>query len=860
MISILQSKTIRCWCRTGRLSILIFLLFSTSLAAQKVKTVTIQFENNSLAEAFQKITRSTGLAFSYDPSILPEDIRLTAVFENASLSEVLNFTLKETSLGYLTLDRRIIVKPKSELEPVRQPELFTISGFIRDSLSGEALIGANIWEAGNGRGCSANEYGFFSLTLPAGIHQLKVSYLGYQEMSVSCTFDRNRRSDFYLQPHSGDLMTVLVTDSMKAYQHHSLGETQVPFALTGLLPSVMGEKDILKTLQLIPGVASAADGLSSFGVRGGTPDQTLVLLDEAPVYNPTHLLGFFSVFNADALKEVRFMKGAFPAQYGGRLSSVLEVFMKEGNANRFAASGGIGLTSSRLQLEAPVLEKKGSFMASCRRTYLDLFFKGKDGFHFFDGNLKGNVKLGEKDRLLVAGYFGRDVLRVGEDVIDWGNATGTLRWNRLLDDKSFMNTSLIFSNYRFKVSSEQTFGNENRSGILNVHLKQTYRRYLNPTSTLTVGWSAILHRFKPGEYRNVFDELLRIPDRNALEGAVFTAHEWQPAPWMRIESGVRVSNMILLGTGERFYFYDKTGDQTSSAVFKKGEVIVNYEGLEPRLVLKFQAGKSSGFQLGYGRSYQYVQLAGNSMLNNPIDVWLPASPNIRPQISDQVEAGYFQQIFNSQWDLSVEGFYKTLKNQIEYRFSEILLPSVDIESKLAFGTGQGYGLECMIRKNSGRFQGWLGYAWARHTRQFEQLNNGKSFPARFDFTHTVSAVGVYELGKKWTFAAVWAYRTGNPVTVPVGKYVIDNQNIVLLGPVNGYRLPAYHRLDFSFTSKVKRGKYWESNWVLGLYNVYARRNPVFTQFEQDFDHPEKIKLNLIAPLLVIPTISWEFKI
>lgn len=863
MISILQSKTIRCWCRTGKFPLFLFLpllLFSASLAAQKNAPLTLRFENNSLPEAFQKTSLATGLSFSYDPSILPVDKSVTALFEKASLAEVMEYLLKDTGLGYLVVDRRIIIRLQSELGPV-EPAFFTLSGFVRDSLSGEALIGANLWEAGNGRGSSTNEYGFYSLTLPAGEHLIKVSYLGFEEKAVLYTFDRNRRSDLYLRPHSGELLTVVVTDSLAEYQGQMPGESSLPLSLADQLPPVMGEKDILKALQLIPGVASAADGLSSFGVRGGSPDQTLVLLDEAPVYNPTHLLGFFSVFNADAVKEVRFMKGAFPAQYGGRLSSVLEVFMKEGNANRFAVSGGIGLTSSRLQLEAPLLDKNGSFMASCRRTYLDLFLKGKDGFHFFDGNLKGNVQIGEKNRLLVAGYFGRDVLRAGNDVnLDWGNATGTIRWNRLLDDKSFMNTSLIFSNYRFRVSSEITQGSENNSGILNIHLKQTYRRYLNPGSRLTVGWSAILHRFKPGEYSDFIGELLRIPDRNALESAVFTAHEWQPAAWLGVETGVRVSNMVLLGTGERFYHYDESGALTGSDIFKKGEVIVNYEGLEPRILLKFQAGKTSGFQLGYGRSYQYVQLAGNSMFNNPIDIWLPASPNIRPQISDQVDAGYSRQLFNRKWDLSVEGFYKILKNQIEYRFSEVLLPSVDIESKLAFGTGQGYGVEGMLRKSSGRFQGWLGYAWSRHTRQFKLLNNGRAFPARFDFTHTISAVGVYELSKKWTFAAVWAYRTGNPITVPVGKYKFDDREVVLMGPVNGYRLPAYHRLDFSFTSKVKRGKYWESNWVLGLYNVYARRNPVFTQIVQDRYQPEKVHLHLIAPLLVIPTISWEFKI
>ncbi len=896
MISILQLKTTPCWCGISDLlapprpqpltpkgeplreatanfpvwfpfrgqglglgPLFLFLFFSNLLLAQQETPLTLRFENNSLPEAFQKISAAAGVEFSYDPSVLPKEKKVTATFERASLRQILDFLLKDTGLGYVTLGNRIIVKPRSELEPER-PALFTFSGFIRDSLSGEELIGANVWETGEGRGCSSNEYGFYSLTLPQGDHFLKISYLGYQDKIFKVSFDRSRRFDFHLKPASGELALVVVTDSLQAQTGRNLGEASIPLAASGLLPTVLGEKDILKTLQLIPGVSSGADGLSSFGVRGGSPDQTLVLLDEAPLYNPTHLAGFFSVFNTEALKEMRFLKGAFPAQYGGRLSSVLEVFMKEGNANRFTTSGGIGLTSSRLQLEAPLFDKKGSVMAAGRRTYLDWFFKGKDGFHFFDGNLKGNVRLGEKDRLFVAGYFGRDVLRAGDDLsLNWGNATGTLRWNRLLDEKSFMNTSLIFSDYRFRVKTEKTNGGENNSGILNAHLKQTYRRYFNPRSTLTVGWSAILHRFKPGEYRNNFDELLRIPDRNALEAAVFASHEWQPVPWLEIQTGIRISNMTLLGTGEPFFFYDETGAQTDSVFFKKGERIVNYEGMEPRALLKFHAGRTTGFQLGYGRSYQYVQLAGNSVLNNPIDVWLPASPNIRPQIADQLDAGFFQQLFENRWDLSVEAFYKILQNQIEHRFPEVLLPSVDIESKLAFGTGRGYGVEVMLRKNKGRLQGWLGYAWAKHRRQFDQLNDGREFPARFDFTHSISAVGAYELGKKWTFAAVWTYRTGNPVTVPVGKYQFDNQEVVLFGPINGYRFPAYHRLDFSFTSQVQRGKYWESNWVLGLYNVYARRNPVFAQIEQDFDRPERVKINLIAPLLVIPAISWEFK-
>lgn len=840
------------------------LFFTLPLLAQKdvlTSKLSVRFENNTLPEAFQQISAVAGIDFSYDPSILPKEKKVTSLFENASLQQVLDFLLKDTDLGFAALRRRIVIKFRSELEAEQPPRLITLSGFIRDSLSGESLIGANLWETGENRGCSTNEYGFYSLTLPEDNYTLFISYLGYHDQQFRLTFDKNRRIDFYLSPAAGELAVVVVTDSLQTQNNPALGEYRVPLGTAGLLPTILGEKDLLRALQLIPGVASAADGVSTFGVRGGSPDQTLILLDEAPVYNPTHLLGFFSVFNEDALQEIRFLKGAFPAQYGGRLASVLEVFMKEGNANRFSASGGIGLTAARLQLEAPLFEKKGSFMLSGRRTYFDWFIPGKDGFYFFDANLKGNVRMNEKNRLFVAGYLGRDVIRAGEDLsLDWGNATGTVRWNKLLDDKSFLNTSLIFSSYRFKVKSESTDGGENNSGIFNLHLKQTYRRYLHPKSTLSLGWNAILHKFQPGEYRNNLDDLINIPNRLALEFATFLSHEWKPLNWLEIRTGLRFSNMTLLGTNEPFFYYDKTGVQTDSVFFKKGEIIRNYAGLEPRARIRFQASGRSSFQLGYSRGVQYVQLAGNSVINNPLDVWLPASPNIQPQIGDQFDFGFFRLMADNRWELSIEVFYKKMQNQIEFRYPDVLLPSVDIESRLAFGKGWGYGTEFLLQKKKGRFQGWVGYAWAKHRRRFELLNEGRTFPARFDHTHSVSLVGAWEFSKKWTFSAVWTYRTGNAVTIPAGKYQFDNQTVVFFGPVNGYRLPAYHRLDFSFTSKVKRGKYWESNWVLGIYNAYARRNPVFSTIRYDAQRPQRVQVELIAPLLVIPAISWEFRV
>ncbi len=862
-------KTIHCGyvtCKSWQAFLLLFLLAHSPIYAQQValsQPVSVVFENNTLHESFEKITVASQIYFSYDPSILPSGKTVSAVFQDKPLRQVLDFLLKKTDLSYTLLGNHIIIKTRSALEAEQRPKQFTISGYVRDSLSGEELIGANIWESTGGRGCSANLYGFYSITLEEGDYQLTISYLGYNDRSMRVHLNRNLRLDLKLNPRAGELAQVIVTDSAQTSQDHSLGKQRIPLHMAGLLPAVLGEKDVLKMLQLLPGVSSGADGLSSFGVRGGSPDQTLILLDEAPLYNPTHMVGFFSVFNNDALKEMKFMKGAFPAQYGGRLSSVLEVHMKEGNAERPAASGGIGLTSSRLLFEAPIFDKKGSFMASGRRTYLDWFFKGKDGFHFFDSNVKANVRLGEKDRLFVAGYFGRDVLRSGKDLnLDWGNTTTTLRWNHLIDAKSFLNTSLIFSDYRFKVQTEGTDGgnSNSNSGIRNLHLKQTYQRYANPNRTLTLGWSTILHDFEPGEYSNGIEEMLKIPDRQALESALFGSQDWQVLPWLSVQTGLRLSNLSALGTGQPFFHYDESGEQTDSIFYEKGKIIQQYWGLEPRASLNFRVSRLANFQAGFGRSYQYVQLVGNSIINNPVDVWLPASPNIRPQVSDQLDAGFFLQLPDNQYQISVEAFYKKLQNQLEYRYPDVLLPSVDIESRLTTGQGRGYGTEFMLKKTGGRLQGWLGYAWARHRRQFEQLNDGQEFPARFDFTHSVSAVGAYKLGEKWTFAAVWTYRTGSAVTVPAGKYQYGDKTVVFFGPTNGYRLPAYHRLDISFSSNVKRGKHWESNWVLGFYNVYARRNPIYTQIDQDKKDPGNVKLHLVAPLLVIPAISWEFRI
>jgi hypothetical protein len=745
----------------------------------------------------------------------------------------------------------------------------TLSGYVKDAETGEALIGATVYLPDAGKGAYTNEYGFYSLTLTAGTYQVNYQYLGYQTHKEEIDLAKSIRKDIELALEGNSLDEVIISGQSadNNVQAAEMGVTRLSISEIKKVPVLFGETDVLKTMQLLPGVKPAGEGNSGFFVRGGGSDQNLILLDEAPVYNPSHLLGFFSVFNGDAINSTKLYKGNMPAEYGGRLSSALDIQMKDGNKKDYSLSGGIGLISSRLTAEGPLVEDKGSFMVSGRRTYADAFLLfssdttlNSSTLYFYDLNAKANYKLGEKDHIYLSGYFGRDKFGIGNDFnMDWGNATGTLRWNHLFNDKLFLNSSLIYSDYDYEIELGAA-GASVSSGIQDWNLKEDFSYYANSQHTLKFGANAIYHTFLPGEVKATIEgesgiDGKKIEERYALETAAYISHEWKPSQQFSVNYGLRYSNFTVLGPGT-FYDYDAKGNTIDSATYAQNEVVTNYGGFEPRITASYVITPEQSIKASYARNRQYIHLLSNSTASTPTDVWIPSSNNVQPEIADQVSLGYFRNFDDNKWESSVEVYYKDMQNQIEYKNGADLFLNDYVESQLVYGTGYSYGAEFLLRKKTGKFTGWLGYTWSKTMREFDEINDGNPFPARQDRTHDISIVGMYDLNKKWDFSASWVYYTGDAVTFPSGSYVVDGNLVPLYTERNGYRLPDYHRLDLSATYF---GKNPDSNLNISLYNAYGRKNVYSIDFQPSETNPgtqEAVKTYLFQ---WVPSVTYNFK-
>lgn len=750
---------------------------------------------------------------------------------------------------------------------------FTVSGTLKDASNGEDLIGATvIVKEKPGTGAAANTYGFYSLTLPKGEYTLLFRYIGLEDLEQKITIDRDLRLDKELASGAGFTIREVVVKSGKENKNVSKNEMSVikfdPKDIENI-PVIFGEKDIIKTLQLTPGVKSAGDGNAGFYVRGGATDQNLILLDEAPVYNASHLLGFFSVFNSDALKDVTLYKGTIPAEFGGRSSSVLDIKMKDGNNKKFNASGGIGVISSRLTLEGPIQKDEGSFIISARRTYADLFAKlwkneniRDTKLYFYDLNAKANYRLSEKDRLFLSGYFGRDVLNLSGFGLDWGNYTGTLRWNHLFSDRLFSNTSAIFSNYDYQFGIGVTgFDFRVKAAIVDVNLKQDFTFFPNADNTIKFGLNFINHTFQPtsldaGEFSSFKDS--KTAQRYAYEGGAYAQNDWKISDRFGLQYGVRYSFFDYHGEGEA-YTFDEKGIKTSEKFYKKGESIQFYGGLEPRFGLKFQMDESSSIKGGASRNIQFMHLLNNTTTASPTDLWVPSSNNVKPQIVDQVSLGYFRNFSDNMFEASIETYYKSLQNQIDYRNGADLTFNAEYEGALTYGKGIAYGAEFYLKKNKGRLTGWIGYTLARSLRKFETINKGDFYPAKQDRIHDLSIVTIYKLRKKLTVSATWVFYTGDAATFPSGKYTVSGIQTPYYTERNGYRFPDYHRLDLGVTLLGKQHKTFESSWNFSVFNAYARQNAYSITFRENKDNrsiTEAVQTSLFS---IIPAVTYNFK-
>jgi len=749
---------------------------------------------------------------------------------------------------------------------------YTISGYMRDSLTGEELIGAilSVTEL-KSTGAAANSYGFYSLTLPEGNYHLLAQFSGYKVRVVPLSLNQNMKLDFSLSEASHELGEVTITAEKQDANitDTKMGVNKIDMKEIEKVPVLFGEKDVLKTLQLLPGIKSAGEGNSGFYVRGGASDQNLILLDEATVYNASHLLGFFSVFNSDALKDVSLYKGTQSSEYGGRLSSVLDIRMKDGNDKKFGVEGGIGLISSRLKIDGPIVKDKGSFTIAARRTYADLFLKLANSdisdakLYFYDLNLKANYRINDKNRIYLSGYFGQDVLGFGDQFgINWGNATGTLRWNHLYSDKLFSNTSLIFSNYDYTINVD--FGSnkgEIISRIQDYNIKQDFQYFANSKNKFKFGFNTVYHKIIPGVITTQSDSSIKernIPDKFAWENAVYISHEYKPNSRFSFEYGLRLSLFSPLGAGT-YYVYNDQGAAMDSSTYSSGQLVRTYLNLEPRAAANYILNEKSSLKAAYNRNTQNMHLLSNSTSGSPTDLWIASSNNVKPEIADQISLGYFRNFKNNIFEFSTEVYYKNLQNQIDYKDGAELRLNENVESQLLFGRGRAYGIEFLLKKKQGKFTGWVGYTLSRTEKQIDGINNNQFYAAKQDRTHDISLVLMYELNKKLTLSANWVYYTGNAVTFPSGKYEVADQTVSYYTERNGYRMPAYHRLDLGITWQRRKTEKFESSWNFSLYNAYGRENAYSISFQQDPNDPSKTQAVQTTLFRWVPSVTYNFK-
>lgn len=748
----------------------------------------------------------------------------------------------------------------------------SISGYVKDASSGEVLIGATLQVKSNYRAVRTNTYGFFSLELEQANDSLFISYVGYQPLAVEVNADQQKRYSFELTPLGNTIEEVVVSGKKqnKNVTSPQMGAFNFTIEEIKNVPVIFGERDILKTIQTLPGVGKGGEGSSSFYVRGGGGDQNLILLDEATVYNASHLLGFFSTFNSDAIKDVELFKGGIPAQYGGRISSVMDIHMIDGNNKKFSGEGGLGLIASRLKLEGPLQREKSSFMLSGRRTYADMFLKAskdetvkKSKLYFYDLNAKLNYRLDDKNTIYASGYFGKDDLGYGDLFsFDWGNATATLRWNHIFSEKLFSNTSFIYSDFTYNVdvnNDESEF--VINSKIENLNLKQDFSYYANSRNTLKFGFNALKQKISPASLRatqtSAVNSLI-IQKRHGIELAAYITHEWNPIYWLSMLYGLRATDFMVMGPGT-FYSFDEEGEAISSKSYSS-EVIKHYLRLEPRLSTSFILNDRQSIKASFNRIVQNLHQLTNTTASLPTDQYVLSSLNIKPQYADQVAVGYFQNFANNKYEFSVEGYYKYMGNQIDFRNGADLQANEFLEGELLFGQGEAYGLELFLRKTKGRLNGWVSYTLGKSQRQFDQINEGRWFNARQDRTHDVSVVGLFKLTEKWNLGANFVYYTGNAITFPSGKYTVDEKTMYYYTERNGYRMPDYHRLDLSATYEPQiKDKRFKSSWSFGLYNVYNRKNAYIIDFRENENNPNITEAYKIALFGIIPSVTWNFK-
>lgn len=741
-----------------------------------------------------------------------------------------------------------------------------LSGTVKDNQTGESIIRAiiRVKELPN-IGVFSNEYGFYSISLAKGNYTISVSQVGYEMYNNKIQIDSNIINNIQLS--ANNLLRAVVVESSKKNNNLTkaqMGTETLNMVAISKVPVIFGEKDILKTLQLLPGVKSAGEGNSGYYVRGGAADQNLILLDEAPVYNASHLLGFFSTFNSDAIKDATLIKGNSPAIYGGRLSSVLDVKMKEGNNKDYVVNGGLGLISSRVSIEGPIQNEKSSFILSGRRTYADMFLKATEKFkdnilYFYDLNMKANYTINAKNKIYLSGYFGKDELGLGDTFgIDWGNKTGTIRWNKIMSNKLFLNTSLIYSDYNYNVKLKNGETNFNiNSNIKDVNLKQDYTFYADPKNNLRFGFNTILHTITPSTFSGTVTNSLSKQGRNGLENAIYLSNNYKPNNDLSLDVGLRVSAYTLMG-GDDYNIYSN-GTVKSTIKLAKSSFGKTYINPEPRFTLNYRITDQNSFKAGYARNVQHLHILSNSTASSPSDQWIGNSYNIKPEISDQYSIGYVNTLNQNMFEMSTELYYKNLQNQLDYVDGAEVNTLADVESALLYGVGRAYGFEWLLKKKEGLFTGWVSYTLSKTERKIDGINQNNWYNAKQDRTHDIAVVGIYTINSKWSVSGVFVYNTGDAVTFPTGKYALQGQTLYQYASRNANRMPDNHRLDISVTYDKKRKKKIQESWNFSLYNVYGRENAYRITFQDDPNNLSRTQIIQTSLFRWVPSITYQFK-
>lgn len=768
----------------------------------------------------------------------------------------------------------------------------TVNGYVKDATNGETLIGATVYIRSLETGAITNEYGFYAITVPPGNYELQVSYVGYQTKSISVQLGSSSKIDIEILPESEQLEEIVISGEREQAnaQNLEMSTNKLDIKTITKLPAFLGEADVLKSLLQLPGVSTVGEGASGFNVRGGNTGQNLVLLDEAPVYNTSHLFGFFSVFNPDAVKDTKLYKGAIPSRYGGRLASILDVRMKEGNSKKPEVTGGVGTVFSRIAVEAPIIKDKASFIVAARRSYIDVLakpftdvFDNGAALNFYDLTAKTNYNINRKNRVYLSGYFGRDRFLFAENQgFSWGNSTASLRWNHLFSDRLFANMTGLFSRYDYRLQ----FGNDNlnlfkwNSSISNFILKPDFTWFINGNNEATFGGEFIYYTFEPANAVGITngDAVdISLDKKYNMEASIFAGNSQKLSSVLYIDYGLRYSQFYYLGPGKSYTYNDTIPGKRRTVrdfnSYNRGETIQSYGNLQPRVSFKWQFSPLSSLKGSYNRMVQYLHLISNTTASNPLDVWAPSTRNIKPELADQFTLGWFTDLNeNKTWEFSIEGYYRRTSNQVDYIDGADLLINEYLEGDLLSGSGRAYGSEFYIQKKGGKLTGWLSYTLGRTELKVNGINNFNWYPTRFDQTHNLKISTFYELSGRWSFSSSFVYTSGTPVTFPTSRLIVQNILIPynITDARNNVRLPAYHRLDISFRldgKAVRKGKERRNQdyWVFSIYNLYGRKNPFSVYFSQKDERtplglvPDSQATQLAIVGTLVPSISYNFK-